>query len=74
MIGRMGSLKTRFRVPTKEQSRGRDRTIENILRELNGYTVSECEWILQAVSYHVREASTVRVEGYIVEGYGGKTA
>ena len=60
-------MQTMLKIPTKEQERDKERTIENVVRALNGYTVSECSGILQSVMYHVKNAAKVRVDGYILE-------
>lgn len=61
-------MRTKLQVPTKKHLSDKSRAVEDILRYLDGFTVAECEGILHNVMYHLRQASTVRVDGYIVEG------
>lgn len=60
-------MRTKLQVPTGKHLSDKSRAVENILFYLDGFTVAECEGILHNVMYHLRKASTVCVDGYIVE-------
>ena len=60
-------MRTTLKVPTRKEYRDKQRTEENVMRELNGYTIAESEGILQSDMYHIHRAATVREDGYLVE-------